>query len=34
MNTPSYDELYQRAYARKGGEAEVEVLLPNSISGP
>ena len=29
MNTPGYDELYQRAYARKGGEAEVEALQPS-----
>lgn len=29
MNTPSYDELYQRACERKGGEAEVEALLPS-----
>jgi 3-methyladenine DNA glycosylase Tag len=32
MNTPSYDELYQRACERKGGEAEVEALLPSSAS--
>ena len=32
MNTPGYDELYQRAYARKGGGAEVEALLPSSAS--
>ena len=32
MNTPSYDELYQRACERKGGEAEVEALLPSSAT--
>ena len=32
MNTPSYDELYQRACERKGGEAEVEALLPTSAT--
>ncbi|MCH1460354.1 MAG: DNA-3-methyladenine glycosylase, partial [Luminiphilus sp.] len=32
MNTPNYDELYQRACERKGGEAEVEALLPNSAT--
>ena len=32
MNTPSYDELYQRACERKGGEAEVEVLMPSSAT--
>ena len=32
MNTPGYDELYQRAYARKGGGAEVEALLPSTAS--
>ena len=32
MNTPSYDELYQRAWERKGGEAEVEALLPSSAT--
>ena len=32
MNTPSYDELYQRACEQKGGEAEVEALLPSSAS--
>ena len=32
MNTPSYNELYQRACERKGGEAEVEALLPISVT--
>lgn len=32
MNTPSYDELYQHACERKGGEAEVEALLPSSAT--
>ncbi len=32
MNTPSYDELYQRACERKGSEAEVEALLPSRAS--
>ena len=32
MNTPSYDELYQRACERKGSEAEVETLLPSRAS--
>ena len=32
MNTPSYDELYQRACERKGGEAEVEALMPSSAT--
>lgn len=34
MNTPSFDELYDRACARKGGDAAVEALLPSVAGKP
>ena len=32
MNTPDYQELYDRACERKGGEAAVEAMLPKVAS--